>query len=167
MRKQVQDFLASCLLCNAAQPHTHPVPLQPNFLPDRHWQKVHADFKGPIGGKCYLFAVIDQYSKFPEVDLVSSTSFKKLRPILDRIFSTHGITELLTTDHGPPYSSHEMAEYIKEKGFKLSLVRPEDPHCNSFTENFIKFLCKLLHTNCHLGNKRVNLMTPVFVIQSQ
>ena len=50
MRKQVQGFVASCLPCNAAQPHTHPVPLQPNFLPDWPWQKVHADFKGPIGG---------------------------------------------------------------------------------------------------------------------
>ena len=100
MRKQVQDFVASCLPCNAAQPHMHPVPLQPNFLPDRPWLKVHADFKGPIGGKYYLHAVIDQYSKFPEVDLVSSTSFKKLKSILDRIFSTHGILESpLTMDH--------------------------------------------------------------------
>ena len=49
MRKQVQDFVASCPLCNAAQSHTHPVPLQPNFLPNQPWQKEHADFKGPIG----------------------------------------------------------------------------------------------------------------------
>ena len=145
MRKQVQDFVASCLPCNTAQPHTHPVPLQPNFLPDRPWQKVHADFKGPIGGKYYLHAVIDQYSKFPEVDLVSSTSFNKLKPILDRIFSTHGIPESLATDNGPPYSSHEIAEYAKEMGFKLSPVSPEDLQCNGFAENFVKFLCKLLH----------------------
>ena len=114
MRKQVQGFVASCFPCNAAQPHAHPVPLQLNSLPDRPWQKVHADFKGPIGGKYYLHAVIDQYSKFPEVDLVSSTSCKKLKPIPDRIFSTHGIPESLTTDNGPPYSSHEMAEYANE-----------------------------------------------------
>ena len=106
MRKQVQDFVAFCLPCNAAQPDTQAVPLQPNFLPDWPWQKVHADFKGLIGGKYYLHAVIDQYSKFPEADLVSSTSFKKLKPILDRIFSTHGIPESLTTDKGPLYSSH-------------------------------------------------------------
>ena len=42
MRKQVQDFVVSCLPCNAAQPHAHPVPLQPNFLPDR-------TLKGPLG----------------------------------------------------------------------------------------------------------------------
>ena len=39
-----------------------------------------------------------------------------------------------------------MAEYGKEMGFKLSPVNPEDPQCNGFAENFVKFLCKLLHT---------------------
>ena len=102
--------------------------------------------KGPLGGKYYLHAVIGQYSKFPEVDLVSSASFKKLKPILDRIFSTHHIPDSFTTDNGPPYSSDEMAEYAKEMGFKLLPVSPEDPQCNGFAENFVKFLCKLLHT---------------------
>ena len=101
--------------------------------------------KGPLG-EYYLHAVIDQYFKFPEVNLVSSTNFKKLKPTLDRIFSTHGIPESLTTDNGPLYSSHEMAEYAKEMGFKLSPVSPEDPQCNGSTENFVKFSCKLLHT---------------------
>ena len=162
MRKQVQDFVASCLRCNAAQPNTHPVPRQPNFLPDRPWQKVHADFKRPIGGKYYLHAVIDQYSKFPEVDLVSSTNFKKLKPILDRIFATHGIPESPITDNGPPYYSHEMAEYAKEMGFKLSPVSPEDPQCNGFADNLVKFLCKLLHTASVEGKDLVWNYTSIF-----
>ena len=102
--------------------------------------------KGPLGEKYYLHAVIGQYSKFPEVDLVSSASFKKLKPILDRIFSTHHIPESFTTDNGPLYSSDEMAQYAKEMGFKLLPVSPEDPQCNGFAENFVKFLSKLLHT---------------------
>ena len=132
MRKQGQDFAASCLPFNAYN----------NFLPDRSWEKVHADFKRPIGGKYYLHAVIDQHS---EVDLVSSTSLKKLRPILDRIVSTNGIPETLTTDNGPPHSSHEMAEYAKEMGFKFLSVSPEDPQCNSLLENFVNFVQVVTH----------------------
>ena len=53
MRKQVQDFVASCHPGNAAQPHTHTQPchLRRYFLPDQPWQKVHvcANFKRPIG----------------------------------------------------------------------------------------------------------------------
>jgi len=117
----------SRLPCNISLPHNPSVPLQPNLLPDRPWQRLHADFKGPIAGSYYLHILIDQYSKYPEVDIVKSTSFAKLRPVLDRVFATHGIPESLTTDNGPPYSSHEMKEYSQEMGFQLTPVTPRRP----------------------------------------
>ena len=142
MRKQV----LSCLPCNAAQAHTPPVPLEPNLLPDRPWQRLPADFKGPMEGRYYLHVIIDQYFKYPEVDLVTSTSFKKLKPVLDRVFATHGFPETVTTDNGPPYSSYEMEKYAKAKGFRLTPVTPDDPQCNGSVESFVKVMCKLLHT---------------------
>ena len=93
MRKSVHEYVESCIGCNTAMTHTTPVPLEPNLLPDRPWQKLHADFKGPIGGDYYLHVVVDQFSKYPEADILTSTSFRKLKPVLDRIFSTHGIPE--------------------------------------------------------------------------
>ena len=77
----------------------------------------HADSKGLIGKKYYLHVVIAQYSKYPEVNIVSSTSFSKLEPCLDRIMATHGIPEQLTTDNGSPYFSDEMAQYVKKDWF--------------------------------------------------
>ena len=93
-----------------------------------------------------MHVVIDQYSKYPEVDVLTSTSFVKLKPALDRIFSTHGIPESLTTDNGPPYPSHAMSEYAKQMGFSLTPVTPDDPQSNGFAENFVKQMCKLVHT---------------------
>ena len=90
--------------------------------------------------------MIDQFSKYPEVDIVTSTSFKKLRPVLDRIFATHGIPENMTTDNGPPYFSHDLKEYAKHMGFNLTPVTPEDPQSNGFAENFVKSICKVIHT---------------------
>ena len=145
-RKMVNQYVESCLPCNAASPHNPPVPLQPNLLPDRAWQKLHCDFKGPIGNKYYLHIIIDQYSKFPEVDIVRSTSFNKLRPVLDRVFSCHGIPETLSCDNGSPYPSLDMEMYAKEMGFSVTPVTPKDPQCNGFAENFVKSMCKLLHT---------------------
>ena len=54
MRKQVFSYVESCLPCNAARAHTPPVPLKPNLLPDRPWQRLHADFKGPHRRKVLL-----------------------------------------------------------------------------------------------------------------
>ena len=145
MRKAVNDYVDSCIGCNASNSQSHPVPLEPNLLPDRPWQKVHADFKGPIGEKFYLHVVIDQYSKYPEVDLVTSTAFKKLKPVLNRIFATHGIPEEMTSDNGPPYDSHDMKTYAAEMGISLTPVAPKDPQGNGFAENFVKSLCKMVH----------------------
>ena len=71
------------------------------MLYERPWQKVHADFKGPVAGGYYLHLIIDQNSEYPEVDVVKSTSFAKLKPILNRVFVTHSIREELISDNGP------------------------------------------------------------------
>ena len=148
MHSMVSDYVNSCIGCQAAIPNTPPVPLQPNFMPERPWQKLHADFKGPIGAQYYLHIVIDQYSKFPEVDILKSTRFEHLKPRLDRILATHGVPESLTTDNGPPDDSDNMRSYAKEMGFKLTPVTAKDPQCNGFAENFVKTVCKLIHTCC-------------------
>ena len=146
MAEKVRTFVKTCLPCAAANPYNPPQPLQPNMLPERPWQSLHADFKGPIGSKYYLHVIIDQYSKYPEVDIVKSTSFSSLEPCLDRILASHGIPEKLTTDNGSPYFSHEMSEYAKLHGIKHEPVSPEDPQCNGFAENFVKLLRKFVHT---------------------
>ena len=69
-----------------------------------------------------------------------------LMPALDRIFATHGIPESLTTDNGPPYFGDELEAYAKRLGFKLTPVTPEDPQSNGFAENFVKSVCKVVHT---------------------
>ena len=127
MHKMVKEYVNSCLPCASALPNTRPVPLKPQLLPNGPWEKLRADFKGPIGGKYYLHVLVDQYSKYPEVDIVKSTSFKKLEPCLDRILATHGIPEEITSDNGSPYFGGEMNDYARKMGFNHHRVIPEDP----------------------------------------
>ena len=35
---------------------------------------------------------------------------------------------------------------MQRKGVRLTAVTPDDPRCNGFIENFVKLICKLLHT---------------------
>ena len=164
LHELVKEYVKTCRGCLASNNTTTPVPLEPNFLPDRPWQKLHADFKGPIGDQYYLHILIDQYSKFPEVEVVSSTKFEKLRPILDRVFATHGIPEEISSDQGPPYQSHEMQLYAKEMGFKMRPTTPRDPQSNGFAENFVKVLCKLIHA-CIAEGKNPKVELNKFLLQ--
>ena len=53
------------------------------------WYHVGIDFLGPIpNSQQYLLVVIEKYTKFPEVEIVHSTSAQAVIPKLDRIFAT-------------------------------------------------------------------------------
>lgn len=45
-----------------------------------------------------VLVVLDAYSKYPEVEIISSTAAGKTFPSLERIFATHGIPEVLKTE---------------------------------------------------------------------
>ena len=85
-------------------------------LPLEPWYTVNVDFPGPFSGDSYLFVVIDAYSRFPEVEFVSSVTEKSTILKLERTFATHGIPKILKSENGPPFQSHEFSEYLKELG---------------------------------------------------
>ena len=76
------------------------------------------DFCGPYPTGETLMVVIDACSKFPEVEILKSTTTKVVTNRLDRLFATHGIPDQITTDNGPPFDSNEMANYMAGKGIK-------------------------------------------------
>ena len=94
----------------------------------------------------YFNVLIDNYSRWPEVEIVKSTSFEKLQPVLDRSFSLHGIPESITHDRGPPYDSRAWRDYAKEKGFESRACTPEHPEGNAIAERFMEVLVKVVHT---------------------
>ena len=66
-------------------------------LPSRKWSHLCADFYGPLPSGEYLLVVLDEYSRFPEVEA------QTVIPIFDKIFSSRGIPEKLKTDNGTPF----------------------------------------------------------------
>ena len=69
----MREFMESCLPCQAAQTRTEREPLKPTEFPAGPWQELHVGYKGPIGKEYYLHVLIDQYCKFPVVQVVKST----------------------------------------------------------------------------------------------
>ena len=76
-------------------------PLKMSKLPEGPWQHVDIDFCGPSPSGDYLLVAIDEYSRFPEVEITRSTSAYSTIPKLDKIFNTHGIPEVVKSDNGP------------------------------------------------------------------
>ena len=145
--QSIRAFYAKQLVRSAL-----PEPLRMTTLPPRPWHMVKIDFCGPFPGGAYLLVVIDAYSRFPEVEIVSSTSAQSTILKLKRIFATHGIPKVLKSDNGPPFQSHAFHQFLKEHGIKHKPSSPLWPQGNGEAENLMKPLVKAVKS-AHHDNK--------------
>ena len=99
-------------------------------FPPWPWHTVNIDFCGPFPGGAYLLVVIDAYSRFPELEIVSSTSAQSTILKLKSIVATHGRPEVLKSDDGPPFQSHAFHQFLKDHGIKHKPSTPLSPQGN-------------------------------------
>lgn len=73
--KQVEEVVRSCIPCQASYTGLSPrEPLCPTPLPPAPWTNIAIDFAGPFPSGEYAMVIIDEYSRFPEVEIVSTIS---------------------------------------------------------------------------------------------
>lgn len=61
------------------------------------------DFCGPLPSGEYLFVIIDEYTRYPVVEVAAKTVI----PVLDKVISAYGIPRVIKTDNGSPFQSFE------------------------------------------------------------
>ena len=79
-----------CVPCQAAIPQTTYEPIKMTTLPEAPWCELSSDFYGPLPSGEYLLVIIDDYSRFPVVELVRSISVNTVIPVLHKVLSTFG-----------------------------------------------------------------------------
>ena len=101
MDKLVKEEIDQCIPCQATGQPNPLEPLHSVAMPDGLWEKVNIDFKGALPSGQYLLVIIDSYSLYTEVEIVSSTAAQKVIPKIDIIFSRHRIPQKAKSDNGP------------------------------------------------------------------
>ena len=142
MDKMVEDKIKACLACQIATPVYSREPLKMTQLPDGPFEEVSVDFAYVDGQN--LLLVVDDYSRFPFVESVSSTSASAVIPKLDSIFATFGIPRVVKSDNGPPFNGEEFSKFSRVVGFKHRKVTPFWPRANGEVERLVKTLKKCL-----------------------
>ena len=117
MNTDIEKLVKSCRNCQQAfknPPKQEPVPWpQTNSL----WTRVHIDFAGPINGVIYLI-FIDSYSKWPEVISLTSATTTATIAALRRIYSQHGLPEIVVLDNGTQFSSAQFNDFCRQHCIK-------------------------------------------------
>ena len=86
--------------------------------------------------------VLDQRTRHPVVEVVSSTGFKQTKEKLKKTFAYLGIARRVTSDNGPPFNSEQFKDFAKEEGFVHHRVTPNHRRVNGQVERFMQTLKK-------------------------
>lgn len=143
--KLVEDTVKACIPCQASYPGPNKSePVSPTVLPSKPWSEVAVDFAGPFPSGQYLLVVVDEHSRFPEVEVVHSISAKVVIPRLSSIFARQGYPSVVKSDNGPPFQGHEFTEFAATCGFKHRRITPLWPEANGTVERFMGTLNKFI-----------------------
>ncbi|KAK3716437.1 hypothetical protein QZH41_016846, partial [Actinostola sp. cb2023] len=134
MDSLTDSMVKQCVPCQIATPKPSREPINMTPLPSGPWEQVSIDFCEVAGH--YVLVIIDDYSRFPEVEIVHSTSAKAAIPKLDRIFAAYGVPQVVKSDNRPPFNGHEFAQFAECIGFKHRKVSPLWPEANGEVERF-------------------------------
>ena len=94
MNQKVREMIEGCSSCQAVGISNLVQPMKIAPTEDIPRYHIGIDFLGPMpNSNQYLLVVLDTYAKFPEVEIVHSTSIQAIIPKkLVRIFATHSIS---------------------------------------------------------------------------
>ena len=145
--EMIEEECRNCLPCQAStHGGTSQEEIQPSPLPSGSWEHLCADFTGPFANGKYLLVVIDEYSRYPVVEPVRSTSAQSTIRKLDEMFALFGIPLILKTDNGPPFQSEEFRRFCRTLGIKHRRITPLHPQANGTAERFMRTLGKAIRT---------------------
>ncbi|KAL1424138.1 hypothetical protein MTO96_003636 [Rhipicephalus appendiculatus] len=147
MDKLVHALIKGCLPCQAAVPQSSCEPLALTEPPNSPWEAVSVDFCGPFPDGKYAMVIVDDFSRYPVVHIISSTDARRVLPLLRAVFAQFGIPEQVRTDNGPPFQGAEFANFAEELGFRHHRVTPLWPQANGEVERFMRTLKKQVHTS--------------------
>ena len=113
--KHIDSASWSCVGCCSAKGQSKSTWL-PWSAENKPWSRVHIDFAGPFKNDQYALVMVDAYSKWPEVHLMSSITSAETIKRLHCTFLQEGVLRMLVSNTGPSLVSAEMEQWLAALG---------------------------------------------------
>jgi hypothetical protein len=152
MRKEVQDYVLSCVSCQSNK-SINRLPagkLQPLPIPNRRWEQVSMDFIGPLNvtkrGNDFILVVVDKLSKMahflPCKTTITAPQVAGL--FMREIVRHHGMPHSIVSDRDTRFTSHFWRELWNLFGTKLNMSTARHPETDGQTERMNRVLEEIL-----------------------
>lgn len=117
-------------------------PLHNYEIPSVPWNKIACDLF-EYKNSTYLL-MVDYYSKYVELEKLTSTTSKSIISAMKSIFARHGIPLTVVSDGGPQFTSTEFNTFAKTWDFNHVLSSPRYPQSNCLAERHVQTYKQIL-----------------------
>ena len=142
MSAEITDMISKCTICLQYRNSNKKEPLISHDVPSYAWQVVATDIF-TLNQENYI-VIVDYYSRFFEVEKLSTMSSQSVITKMKGIFSRHGIPEKVISDNGPQYSSKEFQDFSREWDFSHVTSSPHFAQSNGLAEKTVQTIKRIL-----------------------
>lgn len=135
----IERLTKSCFDCNKNKNNPQKVTTHIWEKSDTPFDRVHADYAGPLNGG-YYFLLVDSYTKWPEIYYTRNMTTETTIEICRKIFSHFGFPKVFVSDNGTQFTSYKFRAFLKENGVTLKLTAPYHPATNGQAERYVQIL---------------------------
>ena len=153
MDQALEEAIQACIPCQANTQRQTIEPLRMSPMPKGPWMELSMDFCGPLPSGEYLLVVVDEFSRYPVVEITRSTAAETVIPLMDKIFAMFSYPQVIKSDNGPPFQSCAWRQFLDSCGVKHRRVTPLWPRANAQAESFNKPLMKAIRA-AHMEHTR-------------
>ncbi len=140
--QDIEETVKSCEVCLSLRNAPTKVPFVPWTNAQKPWERVHIDFF-ELEGTHYLI-MIDCYSKWINVECMTSTTTAQTVEVLRSWFAIFGLPAELVSDNGPQFTSEVFALFLSRNGVRHTRVLPYIPASNGAAERSVQIAKKAL-----------------------
>lgn len=153
LNEMVESCVKECPACQIVTQGPKTIePLKMSDLPSSPWLNLSIDFCGPLPNGDYLLVIVDEYSRYPVVEILKSTSANTVIPVLDKVLSEFGFPRVIKSDNGSPFNSSAFNNYMQSCGIDHRRITPRWPKANAQAESFNKPMMKVIRA-AHATNQ--------------
>ncbi len=151
INEQIETMTKLCKPCQDSQNSPAKSKPHPWTPAKRPWERIHADFCGPLHGSMFL-VVVDAYSRWIEViNMRQCTKSQATIRELRRMFARYGLPSYFSSDNGPQLVSHEMDDFLKANGITRIPIPKYSPNTNGLAERGVQTFKKAMEKGMRAG----------------